>query len=44
VSASIATYTSITDFLNMPIRKFYQVAAAIATVLERQKRQIDGEV
>ena len=39
ILASMITHTSATDFLQLPIRKFYVVLAAIARVMNKRKEQ-----
>lgn len=34
----MATHTPITDFLNLPIIRFYQISISICNVIERQRR------
>jgi len=38
IIAGMATHTSIPDFLNMTIRRFYQVFVSICDVMEKRKR------
>lgn len=38
ITASLVTHTSIKDFMDMTIGRFYQVFVAIANVMEKRKR------
>ena len=39
IQAGMITHTSIADFLEMPIGRFFNVFIAIAEVLEKRRRQ-----